>query len=43
MIQTVSIMADDSGLAEVVKQAVILNGQGQKAPYTQVNINLRDK
>ncbi len=43
VIQTVSIMADDSGLAEVVKQAVILNGQGQKAPYTQGNINLRDK
>ena len=43
MIQTVSIMADDSGLAEVVKQAVILKGQGQKAPYTQGNINLRDK
>ena len=31
------------GLAEVVKAAVSLNGQGQKAPYHQGNIDLTDK
>lgn len=31
------------GLAEVVKAAAALNGQGQKAPYTQGNVDLTNK
>ena len=31
------------GLAEVVKAAAALNGQTQKAPYNQGNVNLTDK
>lgn len=43
VIQTVSISSGDSGLEEVVKTAVSLKGCGQKAPYVQGDINLRDK
>ncbi len=43
VIQTVSISSSDSGLEEVVKTAVSLKGCGQKAPYVQGDINLRDK
>ena len=31
------------GLAEVVKAAAVLNGQGQKAPYNQGNVDLTNK
>jgi len=31
------------GLAEVVKAAAVLNGQGQKAPYNQDNLDLTNK
>ena len=41
VIETVSTNAN--GLAEVVKAAAALNGQGQKAPYVQGDIDLTDK
>ncbi len=41
VVETTSTTAD--GLAEVVKAAVSLKGQGQKAPYVQGNIDLTDK
>lgn len=41
VIETVSTSAN--GLKEVVQAATALNGQGQKAPYSQGNIDLTDK
>ena len=41
VIDTTSTTGD--GLAEVVKAAVSLSGKGQKAPYTQGNVDLSDK
>ncbi len=41
VIDTVSTSAE--GMAEVVKAAVELGGRGQKAPYTQGDIDLTDK
>lgn len=41
VLDTTSTTGD--GLAEVVKAAASVNGQGQKAPYHQGNINLTDK
>ena len=41
VVETVSTSAD--GLAEAVKQAVALKGMGQKAPYSQAEIDLQDK
>lgn len=44
VVQTISTSsASDSGLSEVVQQAAALAGCGQKAPYTQGSVNLRDK
>ena len=43
VVQTVSTVTSDNGLAEVVKQAVALKGKGQKAPYIQEEIDLQDK
>ncbi len=43
VIETVSVSASNQGLKEVVKQAAILNGKGQKTPYVQGDINLHDK
>ena len=43
VVETVSTSTSDKGLAEVVKTAASLKGKGQKAPYTQGNINLNDK
>lgn len=43
VIQTVSVSAENSGLAEVVKQAAALKGCGQKAPYVQGELDLRNK
>ena len=43
VVDTVSISNSDNGLAEVVKAAVSVKGQGQKAPYTQGNVDLTDK
>ena len=34
---------EGKGLAEVVEKAVALNGQSQKAPYVQADIDLHDK
>ena len=41
VVDTVSTTGD--GLQEVVKAAAALNGQGQKAPYNQGNVDLTDK
>ncbi len=41
VIKTVS--TDEKGLKDVVTAAVELNGKGQKAPYSQGDINLHDK
>ena len=41
VIDTVSTSAD--GLKDVISAAVVLKGQGQKAPYLQENIDLTDK
>jgi len=41
VVETVSTSSD--GLREVVKTAVAQIGKGQKAPYTQVNIDITDK
>ncbi len=43
VIETVSVSADGKGLKELIKIAVSLKGKGQKAPYVQEDINLRDK
>ena len=43
VIKTISTESKNNGLEEVVKKAISLNGQGQKAPYTQGNIDLRNK
>lgn len=43
VVKTVSTSTSDSGLAEAVKAAVALKGQGQKAPYEQGNIDLTSK
>ena len=43
VVKTVSTSSDHRGLKEVVKEAVALNGKGQKAPYLQAEIDLHDK
>ena len=43
VVKTVSVAGSDNGLAELVNTAAALMGKEQKAPYTQGNINLRDK
>ena len=43
VVSTVSTASSDNGLAEVVKAAVALKGAGQKAPYSQDNIDLSSK
>ena len=43
IIQTVSTGAKKNGLAEVVRMAVSLQGKGQKAPYSQEEIDLHSK
>ncbi len=43
VIQTVSITANDKGLADVVKTAVSLAGKEQKAPFEQGDIDLTSK
>lgn len=43
VIETVSVSSDGKGLKELIKIAVSLKGKGQKAPYVQEDINLRDK
>ena len=41
--ETISTDSDNADLAEVVKAAVSLRGQGQKAPYAQGDIDLTDR
>ncbi len=43
VVNTISTFSNDKGLAEVLKTAVSLKGKGQKAPYTQQDIDLSDK
>ena len=43
VVNTVSTSSSDKGLAEVVKAAVALKGQEQKAPYVQADIDLSNK
>ncbi len=43
VIKTVSTDKNDSGLAEVAARVIELKGKGQKAPYLQADIDLRDK
>ena len=43
VVETVSTSSGHEGLAEVVKAAAALNGQSQKAPYSQGNVDLTDK
>ncbi len=43
VVNTVSTSSSDKGLAEVVKAAVALKGQEQKAPYAQADIDLSNK
>jgi len=43
VVNTVSTSGGHNGLEEVIKTAVSLYGRGQKAPYTQGQIDLTDK
>ena len=43
MIKTISTSSGHQGLKEVVSAAASLYGKGQKAPYVQADIDLRDK
>ena len=43
VVNTVSTVTSDKGLSEAVKTAVSLKGAGQKAPYTQGDIDLTNK
>ncbi len=43
VVNTISTVNSDKGLAEVVKIAVSLKGKEQKAPYSQGNIDLHSK
>lgn len=43
VIQTVSTVANDKGLVQVVKTAASLKGKEQKAPYDEGNIDLTNK
>lgn len=43
VVETTATNSNDSGLAELAKIAVKLYGKGQKAPYLQKDIDLKDK
>ena len=43
VVNTISTTSGDKGLEEVVKAAVALKGQSQKAPYVQADIDLSNK
>ena len=43
VVKTVSTVNSDKGLAEAVKVAVSLQGKGQKAPYTQGDVDVTSK
>ena len=43
VVETVSTSSGDNGLATLVKEAILLQGRGQEAPYVQGNIDLTSK
>ena len=43
VVETISTSSGHEGLAEVVRAAAACHGKGQKAPYTQGNVDLTDK
>ncbi|MBS5400275.1 MAG: ferrous iron transport protein B [Lachnospiraceae bacterium] len=43
VIRTISTSSGHEGLKEAVAQAAALKGEGQKAPYVQADIDLKDK
>ena len=43
VVKTISTSSGHEGLKEAVSQAVSLKGKGQKAPYLQADIDLKDK
>lgn len=43
VVKTVSTSSSDKGLSEVVKTAASLKGRGQKAPYSQGDVDLTSK
>ena len=43
VVKTISTSSGHEGLKEAVSQAVSLKGNGQKAPYVQADIDLKDK
>lgn len=43
VVETVSTSSGKNGLAELVKEAVLLQGRGQNAPYDQGDVNLDSK
>ncbi len=43
VVETVSTSGSNNGLAEVIQTAVSLQGKGQKAPYSQGNVDLTSK
>ena len=43
VVKTVSTSSGHDGLKEVVQAAVSVNGKGQKAPYVQEDIDLKDR
>ena len=43
VIETVSISSNENGLKDVVNKAVSLKGAGQKAPYSQGDVDMTDK
>ena len=43
VVNTTSTSSNDNGLAELIKEAVALKGVGQKAPYSQGEVDLTNK
>ncbi|MBQ4067849.1 MAG: ferrous iron transporter B [Lachnospiraceae bacterium] len=43
VVETVSIASNENGLKDVVSKAVSLKGAGQKAPYSQGDVDMTDK
>ncbi|MGN1154722.1 MAG: ferrous iron transporter B [Agathobacter sp.] len=43
VVETVSTSSGDNGLATLVKEAILLQGRGQEAPYVQGDIDLTSK
>ena len=43
VVKTVSTDKNNKGVAEIAKAAIALEGKGQKAPYMQADIDLKDK